>query len=1054
MSGSRTFTALHHRTLSPSHHHPIYLAPMRSALVFAFLFPALLSAQPDTSFTFTLQKYDVKDGLAHRRVNAMVQDRDGFLWIATPAGLQRFDGYTFILLTRADGMQANDAGAMWMDGNGLIWLFYNVPGVNLCKGIDILDPRTGSIKTIEEHFGDDLPLPVTDLVHWVRYTDDSTMLIGARGRLVGYHPRRGFSTTPPRSTDFFNPMHRFSDGSCIGVSFKDKIAFDRLLVRNADGTDRDTLAEGPAIAPLNGVEHSLEAFLRAGGEASRKGVYLSWRAKTEDEVGERWLPFNGAARALRASGCTDEPWSMHRRDLGNGLWLVHTTIRRMKAGDDPMTAPVLFDLAAENQEIDFRIYDAAQDAQGNLWLCTEFGLFKLTIHASRFQRWLWSAEIPQGFGMRVRGMRVMGEQGSERLQVNTEMEGFWSLDARSGRVVGSDPSPWLRFGIATDERGHLWRSEEDTVREFLGDGLSTTGRRFTSPRGCWAMYATNGAVLAEGADGLARYGAEHGDELTASSATGDAAMNAVIRASQLLHLGTDHAGILWACTSNGFYRLDDEGGPQERWSLDADEPHRIPGMDIRHFMQDEAGVFWLATGDAGLLRWDRKAGAVRSITRQQGLPSNAVHAVYADQLHRLWLPTDNGLVRYDPTTERIEVFTTADGITHDEFNRLAHAQGPDGRLYFGGLNGITTFDPATMDDRPAAVSAPLLFTTVQQFSGSDDRIMDRSLAVRGAEGITFLPGDRFLNIAFALLSFEDPQSILYGWRIDGVDADWNYQREPNLRITSLPYGEHLLRIKAQGSDGIWEARELTLPIHVVRPLYLRWWFIALCVLVIGGVVYAVFRYRLAQARKVVTLRDRIAADLHDEVGSSLTNIAMFGELMRDQANGQSPQFMRMLERVTTNSALALERMNDIVWNVNTRFEGAAHLVARMRAFAAQVAEARGFHLKFDVAQGVEGSKLDMEQRKEVYLIFKEAVNNAAKYSGCTELHVDLSSVGGKLRMVIADNGKGFVKGTVDPQGGGNGLPGMERRAQLIGARLEVETGDAHGTRVSLELVRS
>lgn len=1015
--------------------------------------PALLIAQQSPSFTFSLRKYDVADGLAHRRVNAMVQDRDGFLWLATPAGVQRFDGYTFTLLTAADGLQANEAGGIWMDGNGLLWLFYNVPNVNFCTGVDILDPRSGQVKTFEQYFGPEAPVRANEFVSWVRYAEDSTMLIGTQGRLVSYHPRRGLTATPKRGGNGFNPMERLADGSYLGISFSPEHMFDRLVVRNADGTDRDTLAEQRVIAPLTGHVRSVEEFLRAGGSAAIKGTYFAWQKDPATPPGEAWMPRDGLPQLLRSTDASREPWAMHRRDLGNGLWLVHTTVRRMQPGDDPLRAEVLFDLAAEYPEIDFRLHYVFVDAGQNVWLCTEFGLFRLVIRPSRFQRFLWERDIPSGFGKRVRGMLVKhaGPAASgTQLLVNTEMEGFWSLEAKNGRVVGRDPAQVLHYSIAEDEQGNVWRNAEDTVREYRSDGHTATGRWFLTPHACWAMYPMKGAMLAEAAEGMARYTMDGGAELKPFPPSHDEAVNNALRAAVVMHIGRDRSGTLWACATNGFYRLGTDGGALERWSLDADEAHRIPAMDVRHFLQDEAGVFWLATGEGGLVRWDRAKKEVRAITMRDGLPSNAVHAVYADTRGMRWLPTDNGLVRYDPVSQRITVYTTADGIAHNEFNRLAHCQGPDGRLYFGGLNGITAFDPMVVDERDAAASVPLIITQVQQLSSGEAVVVDRSVEVRAGGAITLRPGDRFVNIAFALLSYEDPGNILYGWRIDGVDNDWNYQREPSLRITSLPYGDHLLRIKAQGSDGIWSEHELTVPIHVVRPVYLRWWFIALCAMAISAFVYAVFRYRLSQAKKVLAMRDRIAADLHDEVGSSLSNIAMFGELMRDQLTDQPPKVRRMVERITSNSAKALESMNDIVWNVNTRYEGTEHLVARMRAFAAQASEAKGFELSFQADDALRHVHLDMMHRKHLYLIFKEAVNNAAKYSSCTQLRVELSPARHGLRMVVADNGRGFAEGAQDARGGGQGLTGMYKRAAEIGAQLEVISVPGQGTTITLE----
>ena len=211
------------------------------------------------------------------------------------------------------------------------------------------------------------------------------------------------------------------------------------------------------------------------------------------------------------------------------------------------------------------------------------------------------------------------------------------------------------------------------------------------------------------------------------------------------------------------------------------------------------------------------------------------------------MPTDNGITRYDPASGSVTNYSTTDGITHNEFNRLAHTQGPDGRLYFGGLNGITAFDPRTLRNKHPGNGAPLVITDVRQCMAGTDRVVDLTAAVRKGATITMEPGDRYFTVNMALLSFEDPTRINYAWRIDGVDMDWNYQHEPSLRIAALPYGEHLLRIKAQGGNGTW-TNELQLPLLFARPLYLRWWFITPCSIIVLTIMFWNVRARYITAR--------------------------------------------------------------------------------------------------------------------------------------------------------------------------------------------------------------
>jgi len=312
------------------------------------------------------------------------------------------------------------------------------------------------------------------------------------------------------------------------------------------------------------------------------------------------------------------------------------------------------------------------------------------------------------------------------------------------------------------------------------------------------------------------------------------------------------------------------------------------------------------------------------------------------------------------------------------------------------------------------------------------------------------PGDRFLTVDMRLLSYEPPGQVRYAWRIDGIDTEWNIQREPNLRFTMLPYGEHRLRLRAIDGEGRWTPGERIVPLVVLRPLFLRWWFLAACALLLAGAVFALVRYRERQLRRVLQVRDRIAMDLHDEVGSDLSGIVLFSSAVASQAGTLPPKAAAMLQRIADNSTRAMEGMNDIVWSVNTTHDHLSDVVDRMQAYAQPLCDAAGIELLLEVPPALAARRLGMEERKSLYLIFKEAVNNAVKHARCSRIEVRMRAVDKRIELSVADNGKGLrATVTTDTSLGGNGLVNMQRRASGIGGELTHRSRAGGGTEVIL-----
>ncbi|MEO8591399.1 MAG: ATP-binding protein [Flavobacteriales bacterium] len=996
------------------------------------------SAQTPERYIFSVRHYGTAEGLPQRNIAAIAQDPRGLLWLATPMGLVRYDGYTFVNHTRADGLSMDPVKSVLCDADGMLWVWHPDGSV------DIFDPRSASCRTLKDFLGDRSTARADAPVLGMRASDTGILFYWQDGQLMRYRNAQEGPTRIPWNceglTELFR-VERNGDPWC-GCNKGRPENGPRELVRlrfNADGEQQDTFRIPDAFVIANsGHDRSAAAPVAEQGLYFVRSSGQVWSSPTGvlTEMNDIQDP---AVPRAHANGVVRMP-------LTEDLWMVNSTVRRMHAGDDALKAPILFDVARAYPEVAYVMNDALRDRAGNIWLAGEFGLFKVTMRPDHFQRWLWDSTLVAGVGMNVRGMTVV----NDRLHVNTQSSGYWTLDARSGAVAQAGRRTIYGLGMIGDGAGGTWRSDNLAVIHAGPDGHED--RRYTCEQGepgVWSMLllphdrlllgTEDGMLVADPSTGVTRL--VHADHPELDDAS-------------VWQIQRDTQGRILCCTERGLFAVNDEGLVEEQWSESAPPvngvPHQLPTDAIRYFLEDSAGTFWLATATQGLIRWHRSTGRTRTIGVREGLPATSIHGVYADDAGALWLPTDNGLVRYDPRSGMVHVYKTRDGITNDEFNRIANTQGPDGRLYFGGFNGITVVDPHALR-ASSSTTSELVLTGAYQQERDSALITDRTATVLSGEPITLYPGDRFIAVDMALLTYDDPALIRYAWRIDGIDQEWNRQVEPHQRFTNLPYGEHVLRITAVDADGRSSANELTIPIVVLRPVYLRWWFFVLCALVVAALVYVLVRYRVQQLRRVIHVRDRIAMDLHDEVGSNLSGIVLFSTAVKNHAGELPAKAAEMLHRISDNSTRAMESMNDIVWSANSRHDHLTDVLDRMRAYAQPLCEAAGIDITFDVDHALLQRKLGMEERKSLYLIFKEAVHNALKHAQCTRIEVTLRPVYRRVELVVADNGTGMQLDAVTMTLGGNGLGNMQRRAKEIHAELEHRAREGGGTTVVLRM---
>lgn len=308
------------------------------------------------------------------------------------------------------------------------------------------------------------------------------------------------------------------------------------------------------------------------------------------------------------------------------------------------------------------------------------------------------------------------------------------------------------------------------------------------------------------------------------------------------------------------------------------------------------------------------------------------------------------------------------------------------------------------------------------------------------------PDQHLLQIDFSALSFASGEVLRYQYQLDGVGGGWSAPSDQrSVTYASLSPGRHTFRVRAVDSDGALSTEVASVTFTVLRPIWLRWWFIAAATLAVAAAAFAFYRYRVARVLELAAIRTRIATDLHDDIGADLTRIALLSEVASRTPGDVSIASTASIARIARESVSA---MSDIVWAINPKRESVADLIRRMRQHAEEIFTLRDINLRFNADGAHDSSRLGVDVRRELLLTFKEAVNNAARHSQCSQVSIDLRRDGSCLLLSVADDGVGF---DTSSESQGQGLASLRRRAGRLRGAFAVQSRPGAGTTVTLRV---
>jgi signal transduction histidine kinase/ligand-binding sensor domain-containing protein len=1010
-------------------------------LLLLFLPLSLTAQQQPLQYT----RLTAENGLSNNSVQCILQDNSGIVWIGTSAGLNRYDGASFITYSvlSSPALSNNAVTTLLQDEKGFIW-------IGTENGLNILQPATNTIQQYIHNDAAPASLPAGPVRVIRKMTDGSIWVLSDKWMVK------------------FNDQHQFSMVSIDSALVQNEMVFTAVALHQPGEVWISYLDKPTTLARLttiNGRDHIQGKLVQAPDyfKIFANSIAYTWgisnqgitRFNNTTHHFENWLgnPYAGKSPNLHvhACYCLDADENIWQGNERGGLVKYDTHVNKV--------TDYSWLLAANSATSAYCVY---KDNSNNIWIGTDNGIIKISNRTSLFQ----NIAFAQGNSAlkNIRCRRIIADKYNT-LYAATENYGLLKMKRTRQEkdttmalsTFGNTPIsdlPWLGNQLSIKLTGRydigymydMWYDGNNTIW-LAGYGIS-----------CYDINTDSLHIFLAAGDEQARqesitqFAIVHDGRRFWTS--GQSNLYVFDPQTQQLQPFRDNKGnmpfhhlpcwslakkdnYIWAGTSKGLYKVNSETHEVTKLTI-----HPVLEFGINDINIDVNNNCWISTAGGGVIQYNEQTGLVKQYTSKDGLSNNTVCGLLPDQEGNIWISTYAGLSYFDRQANRFTNFYTKDGLNTDEFNRKAFTKLTDGRMIFGGLNGYIIFNPADAFKRDKPVNIILTrFTKTTGNGEAEEQIFN----LPSFREVTIEPDDKFFAFHFTLSDMYDPAGNRYMYRLQGQDNAWHAIGNQNfVSFNGLPAGKYTLHIKGKPAKGATSFNEIMVNIRVKQVFYKTTWFILLLLAAAIAIAYAVVRYRINQVKKIQDLRTRIASDLHDEVGSSLVHITMLTEMVK--RSDKKELIDEQLTSISSISRGAVSTMKDMIWSIDSRYDTMAGMISHMQDHIHNVLAPADREFTFNQQGLNEHKKLSVLFRQNVYLIFKEAINNIVKHSNATHVQIDLVKEHGIFSMRIADNGKGIDKGK---HSSGQGLNNMHMRAKRLNATLDITS--VHGVTILLKV---
>jgi|GEM_PF-2653186 len=758
-----------------------------------------LPVSAQSGLTIDIRKYTMENGLPNNHVYQYFQDHRGLMWMLVSNTLNHFDGKKFQkVLDKGLNIHYTNNKICFEDKEGDIWVKTENPGKN--TSFILINSISGKIHSPEEKYGSSFPKHTRDANSGNKKT---IWLATTKGELLHYTPgKKSRLIYNAKRNETFTITHVDTVCNLIWLAITKRVSTYLLI-------------------DFSGNEIVRHAVPNSQGEfVDQQGALHYYTLKNFgaiDVKGKIWQKdFTAYIDNYDSSQEKDKALPMARDEKSGNYWVKNQnglSFFNLDTGQKYTWANW------GNKELPMQVYSIFVDRQGVIWLAAVGGLFKLTIKPVRFQRLLWQNSKLKTDQASFPTRSIVKDEAKGILYINGGQH-LWAINR--GQAIKALSSDMDFYSSNIDEQGRIWVGDSQ-LRLYTPENGSVLNIPIVPNNIIWSILPQKDRIWLGAGNGLLYYDL-HDQQIHFINHKKDFPVlyHAVIHS-----ISEDNNGKLWLLTEQGLFHYDPQKGMIARYWTGGKGKYHLPVDNLRHAYVDTNGTWWIASMD-GLLHWYPHTGEWQMFNKKQGFLDQNIYAVYPDAYGYLWMSCDRGIIQFQKKSGKSRFFSPQDGISHEEFNRISHYQDKDGTLYFGSLNGVTAFHPRDFhQDFRQAQNIPLLLASAQMFSKRINDLENMKPYYRQHQKFTFGPGQLYLTLRFALLDYQNAATRRYEYRIDGLEKTWTPCQGDVLQLAGLPYGHFTLSVRAKLENGLLSSQQLTIPIEVPLPFYLRWWFLVL-----------------------------------------------------------------------------------------------------------------------------------------------------------------------------------------------------------------------------------
>ena len=833
--------------------------PKHSAILIFSLFILLnissIGAHAQSGNGIKFDHVTTSDGLSNGKAYNILQDRQGFLWIATRYGLNKYDGYDATVYTNIHGnphsLSSNFIWHLMEDDSGKIWVSTWGGGVNA------YDPATDTFTRFQYDVGE--PGSLSNDNVWSSYQD--------RQGSIWICTENGLNTLHPDDGSFMQYHYDPDNPDSISHNSATSIQEDRngnLWVTTYGGG-------------LNKFDRSSGKFVRYQHDPTNPNSLSNdniWQSHL-DRSGMLWLatddglnkfdPNTGMFRRYQHDH--DDPSTISNNmityiteDASGMLWV--STFGGGLNRFDPQTGQAVRYQEDATDVFSIRnnaVWGSVVDNTGILWVTCEDGVNSYDPGAHQFELYPYASHIPET--QAYKGLHAFYIDEHHHLWVGSDTYGVAKFNRERSSYISyrhdeQDANSLLDnqvLSLQADETGMLWIGTLNGLSRF--DPAAETFRHYQhDPNDATSLNGNrvfdiaiedNGNIwLAIYGKGVDRYNPTT-QKFTHYVPTDDSHDSVVTAWITTVEITSD--GQVWAGGDGGLSRIEPGTG---QFSNYGSGPGQLSSNSVLTTYEDQSGTLWVGT-DSGLNRYETESDSFRAYFLEDGLPSNQILGILDDDQGNLWVSTSKGVSKFDPTSNTFRNYDAADGLQGDEFMARGAHKSPDGELFFGGKNGFNVIVPDRLHDNPHIPRVVL--TDFQIFNTSVEIGGDSPLhtPINQTDAIILSYDQSVLSFKFAALSYRIPEKNRFAYMMEGFDDTWCLTG-PNQRFatyTNLDPGQYTFRVKAANNDGVWNDEGLSLSVTITPPWWKTWWWYTLCTVGVLSVFGLAYWNKSSQLRK-------------------------------------------------------------------------------------------------------------------------------------------------------------------------------------------------------------